>query len=61
LTREERDLQPLCLKIEAMLVKFMNTIVPWGSVMKNYKIPQDSVFSSGGSILEYEDPGMGEK
>jgi hypothetical protein len=49
------------LKIEAMLVKFMNTVVPWGSVMKNYKIPQDSVFSSGGSILEYEDPGMGEK
>jgi hypothetical protein len=53
--------QPLCLKIEAMLVKFMNTVVPWGTVMKNYKIPQDSVFSSGGAILEYEDTGMVER
>jgi hypothetical protein len=61
LTRDERDVQPLCLKIEAMLVKFMNTVVPWGTVMKNYKIPQDSVFNSGGGILEYEDAAMGEK
>ena len=53
LTREERDLQPLCLKIEAMLIRFMNTIVPHDTIMKRYTIPTKSVFTKQGQILEY--------
>jgi hypothetical protein len=53
--KAERDEQPLCLKIEALLVKLMNTVVPWHSVMKYYKIPKDSSFTKTGKILEYEE------
>jgi hypothetical protein len=52
--KAEREAQPLCLKVEALLVRFMKTIVPWDKVMKYYTIPTDSSFSKTGKILEYE-------
>ena len=52
--KAERESQPLCLKVEALLVRFMKTVVPWDKVMKYYTIPNDSSFSKAGKILEYE-------
>ena len=54
-TREERDAQPLCIKIESLLIRLMKTVMPY-SIMKNYTIPIYSVFGRNGNILEYEDP-----
>ena len=53
--KEEKDAQPLCLKLEALLVRFMNTVVPYSTVMKYYNTPKDSCFSRAGKILEYEE------
>lgn len=48
--REERDAQPLALKIEALLNRFMDRVVPWDKVMKYYKRKPDSFFNRAGKI-----------
>ena len=52
--QSELQQQPLCLKIEALLVRFMHTVVPWNSVMKYYAIPTKSIFTQDGNILQFE-------
>lgn len=59
LTDQEREKQPLCLKIEALLVKMMHTVVPHNTIRK-YTIPADSVFTRNGKIMEYEEWGVDE-
>lgn len=52
--KAELEAQPLCLKIEALLVKFMHTVVPWNTVMKYYPIPKESCFTEEGNIKQYQ-------
>lgn len=54
ITKEQLAAQPLCLKIEAFLVRCMDTVVPYNSIMKYYKRPKKSVFTLEGQILEFE-------
>ena len=52
--KEERKAQPQCLKIEALLYKFMDLVVPYNTIMKYYKRSATSLFTQDGMILEFE-------